>query len=61
MKKGSPREGEERVPVATLSAAIKAGYAPSLLGSAGLAVGLRGDGPAYILIFNPFMHGEAQI
>ena len=36
--------GEERVPVVTLSAAIKAGYALSLLGSAGLSAKLTERG-----------------
>ena len=40
------------MPVVTLSVAIKAGYALSLLGSAGLAKGLKGIGPVYSVILN---------
>ena len=60
MKKGSLRVGEERVPVVTLSAAIKAGYALSLLGSADLSAKLTERGwVCNALVLNPFMHGEA--
>ena len=48
MKEGSPRVGEERVPVVTLSAATKAGIALSLFGSAGLLTKLPPRGCACV-------------
>ena len=58
---GSPRVGEERVPVVTLSAATKAGYALPLLGSAGLSAKLTERGCACIKSsFKTVMHGEAK-